>query len=225
MSEGAPDGVGLGEAEVALDPFTPRLAFAARFGASIRTWFDRCRVEGITPIDTGVDRRIDLDAIVSHSAWVGSVKAPRPKTQEEYPLELEEQLREVERQFILRNLARYELDIDPDEPMPLDRHNIERPSIEGVLDASRYAYEPPELLEETLLDAVKSEMAWRREFTRTMRWERHFGSEVKKHYSGPLWKYDPDTAEAARAKADAAAAGDRDGADDDGGTEPAGEAG
>lgn len=208
MGEGAPDGVGLGEAEVALDPFTPRLAFASRFGAAIRTWYDRCRVEGITPIDTGVDRRIDLEAIASHGAWQGSLKSPRPKTQEEYPLELEEQMREVERQFILRNLARYELFIDPDEPMPLDRQSVARPSIERVLDASRYAYEPPELLEATLLDAVKSEMAWRREFTREMRWERHFGSEVKKHFTGPLWKYDPDVAEAERARADAAAAGD-----------------
>jgi len=194
------DAVGLLDEDVRLDPFTPREVFAREHlgGARIRTWFDRCEVEALEPIDTGVDKRIDLDAIVEKSGWQGSVKSPREKTREEYPLELEEQMREVERQFILRNIGRYEMFVDPDEPLPFEEDRIDKPSIESAMSEARdYQHEAPELLDTLSLDAVRSEIDWRRRFTRVMQWNRRFGAEVQKHVQTPLWKYDPEDPEAA----------------------------
>lgn len=198
-SSGAAEAVGLVDADVRIDPFSAREAFARHVRrASIRTWFDRCRIEALEPIDTGVDKRIDLDAIVERSGWEGSVKSPREKTREEYPLEVEEQMREVERQFILRNIGRYEMFVDPDEPLPLEEDRIDKPSIESLMaDARDYAHEPPELIDELSLDAVRHELGWRRRFTRELRWNRRFGAEVQKHVQIPLWRYDPEDPESA----------------------------
>jgi hypothetical protein len=191
--------VGLAEDAVRLDPFTPREAFARGLGgAGIRTWFDRCRVMPLEPIDTGVDRRMDLESIAKQSTWVGKVKPPREKTREEYPLQLEEQMREVERQFILRNIGRYEMFVDPDEPLPLEKDKVERPSITTALAGAReYDHKPPEMLDAISLDAVRAELAWRRRFTRELVWNRRFGAEVRKHVTVPLWKFDPEDPESA----------------------------
>ncbi|TNF38481.1 MAG: hypothetical protein EP329_00285 [Deltaproteobacteria bacterium] len=198
-SSEAAEAVGLVDADVRIDPFSAREAFVRHVhGAAIRTWYDRCRVEPLEPIDTGVDKRIDLDAIVKKGGWQGSVKAPREKTREEYPLELEEQMREVERQFILRNIGRYELFVNPDEPMPFDHDRFDKPSIDAAMAEARdYQHEPPELLAALSLDAVREEIDWRRRFTREMRWNRRFGAEVQKHVQTPLWKFDPEDPEAA----------------------------
>jgi len=194
------EAIGLVDGDVRLDPFEPHARFARWVGGGgIRIWFDRCRILPFEPIDTGVDRRIDLEAIARKGTWVGNVKNPRPKTPEEYPLELEEQMRDLERQFILRNLDRYEMFIDPDEPLPLDKKTVEYANIEAAMAEARdYEHKPPELLDVLILDAVKDEIRWRHRFTTEMRWDRRFGAEVRKHVTGPLWKYDPEAPESAQ---------------------------
>lgn len=197
---------GLAEAEVRLDPWGPLQRFSRKVGRGVRIWFDGCPIVPIKPLDTGVDRRIDLDALAKKSQWVGGVKMPRVKTAEEYPLALEEQMRDVERQFILRNLDRYEMAVDLDEPLPLDKTTVEYANIEAAMSQARdYEHKAPELLEFFLLDAVKDELRWRHRYTHVLRWSHAFGAEVKKHITGPVWKYDsdaPETAHLARAIAD-----------------------
>lgn len=175
----------------------------------VRTIADNPLLE-LRPIDVSVDKKIDLDAIFAASGWVGAVKPVRARPKEDYSPQLEEQMKELERQFILRNLARYVRYDDPDEPMPFTTELIERPKLDGLLkDAKMKRHEQPELMDEMNLDRVRAELMWRREYHRTIDWGRQFAADSRIDFKGPAWKFDPDDPEIvakAQARAEAAAA-------------------
>ena len=102
-----------------------------------------------------------------------------------------------EAQFILRNLQRVERDADPEERLAFETHPTERERIERAFERSDtpLRYSPPELLESTNIDLVRDHLAFRRWLTHDMEWPRHFGQEIKRNITGPMWAYDPDAIE------------------------------
>jgi len=154
-------------------------------------------IEPMQIVDTAVDRRMDLDAIFAHGDWVGLVKPTRTKSRDELPAEVEEQMRELERQFILRNLGRAERFADPDEALPYEHSTVERLNLADAVATTRMErHAEPPLLDEMMIDTLRAEVAWRHHYMREMRWERHFGFEVRQAWTGPMWKFDPDDPEA-----------------------------
>lgn len=186
-----------------------RLAFAQRVSRRrVRTIADNPLL-ALRPIDVSVDKKMDLDAIFAAAGWVGAVKPVRARPKEDYPPQLEEQMKELERQFILRNLGRMVRDEDPDEPLPFTTEVVERPKIGGLLEGAKMQrHEQAELLGEMNIDRVRAELAWRREFQRQLDWSRLFSADSRVDFKGPAWKFDPDDPEIvakAQARAEAAA--------------------
>lgn len=177
-----------------MDPFTPRLRFVdAVTGGRPRTWYDRCRIEPLEPLNTRVDSFIDMEALEAIATWQGCRKSPTEMAPEAYPSALEEQLREVEPQFILRNIGRAERWTDSEEPLEFERREvalgIEAPELEEV---RRAKHAPPDLMDTMMLDLVQAEIAHRRFLFVESDWTRHFGRELKETITGPLWRHDPD---------------------------------
>ncbi len=211
---GPTDPTGAWRDHVTIDPFAKAVAFMTDvFDGHIVSFADRSPIQPIEPLDTKVDRRMDLDAIIdAQSSWEGAVKAPRTMRDDELSHEVTDQMREKERQFILRNIGRKEMFNDPDEPLPFEATEVDVAIIEGVLDEIRsLTYEPPPLIDDMTLDTVRDNLKWRKRFTRELQWERHFGHEVAANVEGPLWRYDPDAVveEEASDVDDAAAAAER----------------
>ncbi len=193
------------EAEAALDPFTGRLAFVDRIfrsqRARVRTWFDRSRIQPIEPLDSGADRIVNYEALEAMMDWQGLVRRPRPMPKDAYPSEIEEAMQHREPQFILRNLGRVEKEVDPDEPLPLDRRPLPiGAALDGLDSAKDVRHEPPQLLDEMTVDVFSEQHGVMRRLYREP-WNRRFSKELRADHTGPMWSYDPDAAEAKRAAA------------------------
>lgn len=176
--------------DIWIDPFTPHLAFAERALRAARDVRPRgARIDPPEPLDTRVDRFVDLDALEALAEWQGLARPARTMSDEEYPSDLEEAMDEREPQFNLRNIPRAERYADPDERLAYDRDRFEYGlHVEGVGEDRRWEHEPPELLEEMNLDAVRAQLAWRRWYSNEARWERYFSKEIRTHTDGPLWR-------------------------------------
>ncbi len=185
---------GLDEAQVRLDPFAAGLRFAARVAEPrILTAADRPGIRAVRRMDADVEGRMDLDQIERWREWAGALREARPMNPGGLPAEVEEPMREKERQFILRNLGRAERIVDPDGPLPYTTEFVEWPTIEDAYARTRgYAHQTPRMLEQSNLDVVRSELAWRRRMHRGIKWGERFGHEVKQTLTGPMWKHDPE---------------------------------
>ena len=87
---------------------------------------------------------------------------------------------DLERQFILRNLARFVKTVNKDEPLEFQRKAIELAKMD--IDARAHIAElhrKPALLDDLGVDHVRKELAWRHRFTEVMQWERYFCREIK----------------------------------------------
>ncbi|MFT7583482.1 MAG: hypothetical protein ACI9MR_005169 [Myxococcota bacterium] len=180
--------------EMTIDPSRIWSSFSDHLlGRAIVIWFDRCEIQPMEPIDTGIDSRMDLDAIVQHSTWQGTFVAPRVKTQDELSHEVEEQMRQIERQFILRNLGRAERYTDPKDPLPLDRETVERSSVESpdLNEIRKLKYSQPDFGNDSSIEYVRGELDWRRKLYAELPWGDHFSVEVNATFDGPLWQRDP----------------------------------
>ena len=180
------------EAEFTLDPFTPRLAFVDRCSATLKTAGDSEYFQPITPIDTTVDRFIDVDKLEKLAMFQGLFQPPSQKPESDFPEETTEALANREPQFILRNLARMVKHADPDEPLELDRLPSGRVNVATSLEESRNAkLDRPELLEEMTTAFMQARRSFIKNLYQETRWEEHFCREIKEDFDGPIWRYDP----------------------------------
>jgi hypothetical protein len=181
--------------EVSIDPFGPLLTFLGRLGPTLETCFDRSPIQPMRPIDTRIDRLVDLEALARLAEWKGVVRPTRPMKAEAVPGAAVDQMKECEPQFILRNLDRVERDTDLKEPLPHTRVAL-KAGIHAVepLAPSGRLFRRPELLEGTSLERVaQHQRAWRK-LRDDEEWERRFCKEIREFHKGPLWAYDPDKA-------------------------------
>lgn len=178
----------------ALDPFSGHLDFARRHGPNPPTTAaDRPGFEPIEPIDTRADKLLDLDELERIASWSGGFKPAREMRPDEYPVEVEDALAEREPQFHLRNIGRAERHADPDNLDEITRDRVVYGlHVEGALVTHDVTYQPPELLGEMNLDAMRRHRAQTRQVLDQDPWERHFCRELKQKWRGPMWRYDPD---------------------------------
>jgi hypothetical protein len=179
--------------EVSLDPFARHRSFAGSMRAGkLRSSFQSFLDSWREPIDVRADRMLDLQGFgrLPHAF----LKMPRNKRPDELPDGHEDRLKnDLERQFILRNLARVVKTINRNDPLEFERKAI---SLKFELDYRRELgdlHRKAELLDDLGLDHVRRELAWRHRFLEVMQWERHFCKEIKDDFEGPLWRHDPDT--------------------------------
>jgi len=182
------------------DPFEPHLRFAGRTGMRLRPWMDRPGPRPLEPIDTHADKFVDFDVLEALASFRGLFKLPVEMHPDNYPSSVQDQMRELEPQFILRNLGRVERMDEGQGRLPL-QHDRPAPGIDidAIAELRSARYEPPELLEETNLDVVSSLTAFRRHLYRDVRWERHFSREIREDFDGPMWRYEPPPEEPAEA--------------------------
>lgn len=177
---------------VAHDPFEPHLRFASHTGMRLRPWMERPGPTPLEPIDTRADKLVDLDALEALASFRGLFKAPVEMHPDSYPSAVQDQMRQLEPQFVLRNLGRVERVDEGQGRLPMKR---DRPApgidIDAVARLRLARYEPPTLLEETNLDFVTGLTAFRRHLVREVRWERHFSREIREDFEGPMWRYQP----------------------------------
>jgi hypothetical protein len=178
--------------EVTIDPFARHRGFAGwvRTG-KLRTSFQRFLEHMREPIDVRADRILDLAAFgqVPHQF----LKMPRPKRPDELPEGFEDRMKDLERQFILRNLRRFVKTVDRNDPLEFEKKEV---GVKLDLDTRKHLadlHRRPELLGDTGLEQVRNELAWRHRFLEVMQWERYFCKEIKDDFDGPLWKHDPET--------------------------------
>jgi len=182
-----------GAFEVVMDPFARHRSFAGwvRTGKLRSTfqWFlDRWR----EPIDVRADKMLDLAAFgrVPHPF----LKMPRPKRNDELPDGHEDRLKkDLERQFILRNLMRYVKTVNKDDPLEFEKRAV---GVKIDLDTRAHLkdlHRKADLIDELGVEHVKHELAWRHRMLEVMQWERYFCAEIKEDFQGPLWKHDPET--------------------------------
>jgi FPC/CPF motif-containing protein YcgG len=176
-----------------LDPFSPRLAFAEKRGMSLRTAGDREGMRPLKPIDTRADKFLEIDELEKLAAFQGLFRSPVEQSQDAYPEHMKEALRNVEAQFILRNLARAVRMVDPDEHLEFEFVDSGRTNIATALADSRSAkIERVELLEEMTPQLVGNHRSFIKGLYDDTAWERHFSREIKERITGPIWRYDPD---------------------------------
>lgn len=212
-----PDPVPPSEAELErFDPFARHRGFAkwVRTG-KLRSTFQWFIDSWKEPIDVRADKILDLQAFGKGPAPF--LKMPRPKKASEYPEGLEDRLKkDLERQFILRNLMRFVKTVNKDDPLEFERKPA---GVKLELDARAHLadlHRTPELLDELGVDHVRHELAWRHRFLEVMQWERYYCKEIKDEFQGPMWKHDPDTNPIQSRQIDDAAAASKAG-DSDGG--------
>lgn len=207
MAEAEPAPSDPSESELAsFDPFARHRGFAkwVRTGKLRSTfqWFIDAWRE---PIDVRADKILDLQSFGKGPALF--LKMPRPKKANEYPEGLEDRLKkDLERQFILRNLMRFVKTVNKDDPLEFERKPA---GVKVELDARAHLqdlHRTPELLEDLGVDHVRHELAWRHRFLEVMQWERYYCKEIKDEFQGPMWKHDPDTNPIQSKQIDAAAA-------------------
>lgn len=179
--------------ELTLDPFTAHRAFGERVGVRPpRVADDRGGMPCMRPMDPRPERMIDLDELERIAAFQGLRPDVREKPDHEYPVELEEAMRDCEPQFILRNLDRVERDADPDDPLEYERERFAYGlDVEGADEARHLEFERPTFLERLNVDRVRERLAWRRWLYDEVEWEQHFCREIKEEAPGPLWKHGP----------------------------------
>jgi hypothetical protein len=156
------------------------------------------------PIDVRADKILDLSKFGAPLA--AFTKAPRVKKKEEFTDDLDDRMKtDLERQFILRNLARFVKTVNKDDPLEFKKTSIEFAKMD--VDARAHLqdlHKKPDLLTELGADHARHELAWRHKFLEVMQWERYFCREIREDFSGPLWKHDPDTNPVKTKQADAA---------------------
>jgi len=181
--------------EVLIDPFALWLAFAKSVkGGQLKTTFGDFLDSWREPIDVQVDKKMDLDAFGKGPELC--LKMPRDKRPDEFPSDLADRIKQdLERQFNLRNLARYVKTIDKGDPLEWEHKKVEIGKMD--LDARGHMPEVYAKIEGVTLelgvDTMRSELAWRHRMHDVMQWERYFSKEIKDEFSGPMWKHDPDT--------------------------------
>ncbi len=182
-----------GAVVVELDPFSRHRAFArwVRTG-KLRNTFQSFLDAWREPIDTKADKRMDLAAFGKPAHQF--LKLPRPKRNDEFPEGYEDRLKQdLERQFILRNLARYVKTVNRDDPLEYERRKV------GVtIDLApriilQDLHRTPEFTNPNSVQRVREESEWRHRMLEVMQWERYYCKEIKDDFAGPLWKHDPDT--------------------------------
>ncbi len=191
-------------AAITMNPFKRHRLFAhkviyGRLDSRLFVFLDSFR----EPIDVRADKILDLTKFGRPLA--AFTKEPRIKKKEEFTDDLDDRMKtDLERQFILRNLARFVKTVNKDDPLEFKRHAIEVAKMD--IDARAHIAElhrKPALLEDLGVDHVRKELAWRHRFTEVMQWERYFCREIKDDFSGPIWKHDPDTNPVRAKQADA----------------------
>lgn len=191
-----------------LDPFTPRVAFAEARGATVKTWFENCQIAEFVPLDTRADKLVDLDKLAELTEFEGLIRRPTVMAEEDYPFNVSEAMRELEPQFVLRNLARVERLGDPEDQLPFEREKFEAGLNEDPFAEVRaQRYTPPEWLEDMNLGRVIENRSFMKGLYHETNWERHFSREIKADHAGPMWTYDPDARRDGDTSADDASAG------------------
>lgn len=181
--------------EVLIDPFALWQAFAKSVkGGQLKTTFGEFLDAWREPIDVKVDKKMDLEAFGKGPELF--LKMPRPKRPDEFPSDLSDRMKQdLERQFNLRNLARYVKTIDKGDPLEWDHNKVELGKMDH--DARAHMQEVYKKIEGVTLalgvDQVRAELAWRHRMLEVMQWERYFSAEIKAEFSGPMWRHDPDT--------------------------------
>jgi len=178
---------------VALDPFARHRGFAGSVRAGrLRSKFQWFLDKWKDPIDVRADKILDLAAFgkVPHQF----LKMPRTKRNDEFPEGYEDRLKkDVERQFILRNLMRYVKTIDKGDPLEFEKRAV---GVKIDLDTRAHLkdlHRKAELLAKLGTDHVRHELAWRHRMLEVMQWEQYYSAEIKQDFPGPLWKHAPET--------------------------------
>jgi len=187
--------------EASIDPFALWLAFAKGVRAGqLRTAFVKFLEHWREPIDVRADKRIDLAAFGKGPHLF--LKTPRPKRPDELNSDLADRMKnDLERQFNLRNLARFVKMVDKGDPLEFKRRKVEVGKLD--IDARAHMPEVYKRIEGVTLEsgivAVRAELAWRHRMLEVMQWERYFSKEIRENYQGPLWRHDPDKADGVKA--------------------------
>lgn len=94
-------------------------------------------------------------------------------------------------QFTLRNIGRVERnDVDPTDPLPLQREIADRNEAGRILDDARFPrapeVQPVEIWSLRMMETVRTSF---RRLLLEDPWEWRFGAEVKANYNGPAYNY------------------------------------
>lgn len=198
--------LGLTAPEVTIDPFTRHRSFAGwvRTG-KLRSTFQWFLDQWREPIDVRADKILDLKGFGKPPH--AFLKMPRNKRPDEFPDGYEDRLKkDLERQFILRNLMRYVKTVNRDDPLEFEKKPV---GVKVDLDARAHLkdlHRTPELLDDLGHDHARHELEWRKTMHDVMQWEEWFCKEIKEDFAGPLWKHDPVKNPVKAKVADAAAA-------------------
>lgn len=178
----------------AWDPFAAHVAFAGRGLGVQAEALAKSRVRMRLPevMESRVRSLMDEALLEALMNWQGVVAHPTARDKADYPNDLHEALENCEAQFILRNIPRYELWCDPNEPMAYERKQVEYGlQGQGVNEVRELRFEPVVLLEVMNGDTVRDELRLRRVLTAEVEWARCFGQEASKDISGPQWRNVP----------------------------------
>lgn len=181
--------------QATIDPFALWLAFAkSRRAGKVRTAFVSFLERWREPIDVQVDKRIDLAAFGKGPHLF--LKTPRNKRPDELSSDVADRMKnDCERQFNLRNLARFVKTVNKGDPLEFKRKAVEVGKLD--VDARGHMKEVYKKIEGITLQlgnqAVREELAWRHKMLEVMQWERYFSKEIREEFSGPLWRHDPET--------------------------------
>ena len=177
-----------------IDPFAVWIEFAKSVrGGNVWT-STRSFVEAWKPpIDVKVDKRQDLAAFGKGPHQF--LKTPRQKKPEEMSSDTTDRMKhDLERQFNLRNLARFVKTVNRDDPLEFKRKAVEI----GKLDFDARArikdvFKPVDGITLELGGAaVRGEIAWRHKILEVIQWEEWFSREAREHVQGPLWQNNPE---------------------------------
>ena len=179
-----------------LDPFSGHVAFASSMAGARATALARLdAIRPLDPLDTTIDKLVDLEALEALASFGGLLRLPRTRASEELDDDITEALGECKAQFHLRNLGRAERFVDLDEPLPLEP--VERESgLPGASESteSLMARLPSALITSTSVAAVREFQGDRRSLFEETAWNEHFSKEIKADATGPLWAPSQDDA-------------------------------
>lgn len=204
--------VATGEGGGAWDPFAAHVAFAGRvLGVQSEAMADtRVRMRLPEVMESRVRSLMDEAALEALIHWQGVVAHPTARDKADYPNDLHEALENCEAQFILRNIPRYEMWRDPNEPMAYERKLVEYGlRVPGANEARELRFEPVVLLEVMNSATLREELRLRRVLTGEVEWARCFGQEASKDMTGPQWRNVPKDVRVLLCEAEAEAQGAR----------------
>ncbi|MEZ4265042.1 MAG: hypothetical protein R3F39_01600 [Myxococcota bacterium] len=182
------------DGETGWDPFAGHEAFASRGPGRESQALAESRVRMRLPeqMESRVRPLMDPDALEALIHWQGVVAHPTVRDKADYPNDLHEALENCEAQFILRNIPRYELWRDPNEPMAYTRSAVEYGlRVPGANEVRELRVEPVELLDVMSTDTLRDETRLRRVLRTGVEWARCFGKEASVDISGPQWRNVP----------------------------------